>query len=174
MSEKVQRARLVKAPTPLRLVEFNELPERAEEIFGTIARRAFEIFESKGQILGHDLEDWFRAEAELLHSVHIELADTEGALELRAEVPGFKERDLEIKVEPRCITIAGKREEIRERREGTTLWKERCADRVFRIFDLPVEVKADKITATLREGILEIKMPKAEPAGKVQVAVKAA
>ncbi len=174
MTERVQEARLIKAPTPLRLLEFNEFPKRAKEIFDTIARRAFEIFESNGRILGHDLEDWFQAETELLYPVHVEVANAEGALELRAEVPGFTEKDLEIKAEPRRITIAGKREEMREGRKGTTLRKERCADRVFRILDLPVEIKADKITATLKEGILHLRMPKAEPAGKVQVAVKAA
>jgi HSP20 family protein len=174
MIERAQETRPVKGAGPLRIVEFNEFPVRAQRIFDTIARRAFEIFEASGRAFGHDLEDWFQAEAELLHPVHAELVDTEGALELRAEVPGFTEKDLEVKVEPRRITIAGERQETRERKEGATLWKERCANRVFRVFDLPVEVKSDKITATLKEGILEIKMPKAEPAKKVQVAVKAA
>ncbi len=174
MTGKAQEVHPVKMRVPLHVVGFNEFPVRAQQMFDAVSRRAFEIFQSNGRILGHDLEDWFQAEAELFRPVHIELADTEGALELRAEVPGFKEKDLEVKVEPRRITIAGEREETSQRKEGATLRKERCADRVFRVLDLPAEVKADKITATLKEGILELKMPKAEPAGKVHVAVRAA
>lgn len=173
MGEKVQGRQPTRALTRLRLVERNEFMARAQEIIDTIARRAFKIFESNGRILGHDLEDWFQAEAELLYPVHVELADTEGALELRAEVYGFEEKHLEVKVEPRRITIAGEREETTERKDGA-LSKERRVKRVFRVLDLPVEVKANEITATLKEGILQVRMPKAEPAKRVQVAVKAA
>jgi HSP20 family protein len=173
MGEKVQGRQPTRALTRLRLVERNEFMARAQEIIDTIARRAFKIFESNGRILGHDLEDWFQAEAELLYPVHFELADTEGALELRAEVYGFEEKDLEVKVEPRRITIAAEREEKTERKDGA-LSKERRVKRVFRVLDLPVEVKATEITATLKEGILQVRMPKAEPAKRVQVAVKAA
>ncbi len=174
MGGKIQQGRPPRVPTPLHLIECNEFPARAQEILDTVTRRAFEIFETKGRILGHDLEDWLQAEAELLQPVRIEFADREGALELRAEVPGFTEKNLQIKVEPLRITIAGQREETAEREEGTTLRRERRANRVFRVIELPVEVNTEKVTATLKGGILEFKMPKAEPAGKVQVAVKAA
>jgi len=40
--------------------------EHTQDVFNLIARRAFEIFESRGHVHGNDREDWFLAESELL------------------------------------------------------------------------------------------------------------
>jgi HSP20 family molecular chaperone IbpA len=89
----------------------------SEEIFNqfsqmhdVIARRAFEIFESHDGSPGHDLEDWLRAESELLHPVLLNVTESNGKYVVRAELPGFGGKDIEISVEPRCLAISGKRE----------------------------------------------------------------
>jgi hypothetical protein len=43
---------------------------------GDISRRAYSLFQARGSEHGHDLEDWFVAEAELLTGKHIEIAST--------------------------------------------------------------------------------------------------
>ena len=48
-----------------------EILNQCSQTHELIARRAFEIFESSGGSPGHDLENWFRAESELLQPVSL-------------------------------------------------------------------------------------------------------
>ncbi|HUL04339.1 MAG TPA: Hsp20/alpha crystallin family protein [Gemmatimonadales bacterium] len=164
-STAVQKA----GPAPhLRLVPADQMLDHMKETFDAIARRAFEIFDGSGRRLGRDLEDWFQAEAELLHPVHLEISDTDDAITVRAEVPGFSEKDLEVSVEPRRLTISGKRESTREGKEGKTVYSERCSDQIFRAVDLPAVIDPAAATkATYDQGVLTINLPKTkEPQGR--------
>lgn len=170
-SKAVQRA--TAAPF-LRLVSADETLDRMKEAFDSIARRAFEIFEGNGRRFGRDLEDWLQAEAELLHPVHLEISETEQALTVRAEVPGFAEKDLEIDLEPRRLTIKGKRESLEEHKKGKTVYAERCSDEIFRVVDLPDEVDtaSNAIKATYDKGMLTIALPKREKAKAREIKVE--
>ncbi len=163
-----------KEGTLLKLVSFDDLFERINKIYDSIACRAFAIFEGNGKVLGRDLEDWFKAESELLHPVHVEVTESDEALAVRAEVPGFNAKELEVSVEPRRLTITGKRETKEERKTEKTIYSERCADQILRVIDLPAEVDTAKVTATMKDGVLELGMSKAAPAKKVKVEPKAA
>jgi len=76
-----------------------------------VARRAYELFASSGFTDGHDIEDWLFAESELFGKMPVELSQTENELTVSAGLPGFTEKDIEIKVEPRRLFITAKREE---------------------------------------------------------------
>jgi HSP20 family protein len=134
--------------------------EQIDRTYDAIARRAFEIFSSNGNGFGHDLDNWFKAESELLHPVHVKVTDDVGAVNVNAEVPGFEAKDLEIKLEPNRVTISGKRETKEERKAGRTVYHEHCANEILRVLDLPAVVDASKAEANLKNGILEIRMPK--------------
>jgi HSP20 family molecular chaperone IbpA len=139
-----------------------------------IARRAYELFASSGFTDGHDLADWFLAESEVLGKTPIELSDNDKEFTITAGMPGFTEKDVEIRVEPRRVFITGKREEKSEdKKKGETFYSER-SNEVFRTVDLPAEVDPDKVKATLSKGELEITLPKKEIGKKVVVEPKAA
>jgi|SRR5579875_168228 len=148
--------------------------DRIQRMQDAIARRAFEIFDGNGRIFGNDLEDWFQAESELLHPVHIEITESDEGLNVQAEVPGFSSKELEISVEPRRLTITGKRETKEEKKKGKTVYSERCSDQLLRVIDLPAEINTDKVKATLDNGVLSLEMPKAAPAKKIAVEAKVA
>jgi len=167
----VHKAESAKHITPKKT---ETLVERMNEVFDTISRRAFELFESNGRIFGHELEDWFKAERELFHPVHINVTDTGEAVEVKAEVPGFNEKELEISVEPRRLTILGKRETAKEEKKGKIVYSESCSNQVFRVVDLPVEVMAERAEATLKNGTLHLTMPKVVAAQPVNVQAKTA
>jgi len=160
--------------TPLKLVPPADLFDRVQQLTDLIARRAFEIFDGNGRIFGRDWEDWFQAESELLHPVHIDVAESGGDLIVRAEVPGFTDKELDISLEGRRLTITGKRETKEERKEKKTIYTERCSNQILRVIDLPVDVDKEKAAATLKDGMLELKVPKAAPAKKVPIASKVA
>lgn len=141
-----------------------------KEMFDTLARRAFSIFESNGRRLGNELADWLRAETELFHPAHIELTESGEGFTVRAEVPGFTAKDLEINIEGRQLTISGKREKHEERKDKKMVYSETCSDQILRRVELPAEVNAEATKATLKDGILELELPKAAPAKKVTIA----
>jgi HSP20 family protein len=166
----VQRAR--ESAPPQAVEKKVETPlDRMNLIFEDVARRAFEIFEGNGRMFGRDLENWFKAERELLHPVSIELTETEGAFEIKAEVPGFTEKELEISAEPRRVVIAGKHEsKAEEQKKGKVVCSESCAEQMLRVVELPGPIETTKVTATLQKnGILTLTLPKVAPAQPVRI-----
>ena len=158
-----------KAPVAVRQSATGDVFDRIQQTYGEIARRAFEIFDNNGRWLGNDLEDWFRAESELLHPVHLEVAESDDNLTVRAEVPGFSTKELEINVEPRRLTITGKHEAQEESKKGKTIYSERCVKEILRVVDLPAEVDSSKVSAILKDGILKIELAKAAHAKAVRI-----
>ena len=102
------------------------------------------------------------------------LEETDGEFVVRAEVPGFTASDLEVTVEPRRVSIAGKRESKKELKDADALLAEASSEEVFRAIELPSEVLATKVSATLKDGILNIQIPKTETKKSVPVETPAA
>jgi HSP20 family protein len=146
-----------------------EISKQISQIYDVIARRAFDIFESRGRSPGHELEDWFRAESELLRPVPVNVAESDGEYIVRAEVPGFGGKDIEVIVEPLYLAISGKRETKEDKQNGKMICSESRADRIFRVLDLPSVVDTSKVSTTLKDGILIVDLPKAQNAEKVRV-----
>ena len=124
-----------KEAAPMKLLPGSDLFDRIQDMSNSIARRAFEIFEDRGRAFGHDLEDWLRAESEFLHPIHLDIAESDDAVTVRAEVPGFSAKELEVGVEPYRLTISGKREANEERQSKKTIYAEHCRNQVFRTVD---------------------------------------
>lgn len=150
----------VPGTTPITINDPRGIFERMDRIYNDIARRAFEIFEGNGSIPGRDLENWFAAEGELLHSVKLNISETDKALTVKAEVPGFTEKDIEVHVEPTRLTITGKRETKEKQEKAKTLYQEYRSNEILRVIDLPLEIDSEHVTATLKNGMLELEMPK--------------
>jgi HSP20 family protein len=174
MTEPQRALQSARESKELRLVRPEKLVDQMQRTFDAIARRAFEIFEHDGRPFGHDLENWFKAESEMLHPVHVDLAEADDALTIQAETPGFTEKELEVSVEPRRLTIAGKRETTEETKGRKTIYKERCSDEILRVVELPVEVDPEKVKASLKNGLLQVELQKAASSKKVPVKVQAA
>lgn len=89
-----------------------------------------------------------------------------------AEVPGVSQDQLEVYTVGDELTIKGQRE---RRQDENLSWhrQERGSGAFIRAITLPVEVDADKVEATLKDGVLSITMPKAETARARRIAVQA-
>jgi HSP20 family protein len=104
--------------------------------------------------------------------VRVNLHDGGEELLLRAELPGFTDRDINVTIEQGSLTIRGERKE--ELPEGYSVHRqERGAMKFARSFTLPSLVDTTKVEATLTDGILELKMPKAEEARPREIEIKA-
>jgi HSP20 family protein len=175
MSEKSTAVQTAPELASLKVVEPKTLSERIDRIHQDIARRAFEIFKIDGGFFGHELDHWFKAEAELLHPVHVKVTESDDAITVQAEVPGFSANELEVSIESNRLTISGKKGVSKEdRQKGKTIYQEQCSTELLRIIVLPAEVDATKTTATLWNGVLDFNMPKGGQTKSIRVVVKAA
>lgn len=132
-----------------------------------IAKRAYELFTARGFVHGHDVDDWFQAESELVTSVPVGLLETPEALKVNTMLPGYRAKDIEIHVEPQCLFISGQRKK-------TSNGSEQHSEQVFRSIDLPARIDPERVKAMLRNGELEIELPKAREEKKVAFAAKVA
>jgi len=164
----------VKTQVPVKQSAADDFVERIQQTYDSIARRAFEIFDHNGRWSGRELEDWFRAESELLHPVHLEIEESDEDLFVWAEVPGFTAKEIEIQLEPRKLTIAGNHEAQEDSKKGKTIYSERCAREILRVVHLPAEVDSAKVSAILKDGVLTIELPKAPHAKSVRISPKTA
>lgn len=92
---------------------------------------------------------------------------------LRADVPGLTEADFQISVAGNTVTLKGERK--LEAPEGHSVHRrERSAVRFAKSFELPARVDAEKVTATLKHGVLTLTLPRAAEVQPRQITVKAA
>ena len=93
----------------------------------------------------------------------VDVAETQEKILVRAEVPGMKQEDISIEFSNGLLTIRGDRK--LEKSEGVTWHRvERIYGNFSRSFTLPRSVDPERISASYREGILEIEVPKREEA----------
>jgi HSP20 family protein len=148
--------------------------ELSQEFNDLITRRAHELYTLRGSVDGHDLEDWLQASSEILMTVPVDITETETGITIRADVPGFNENELEVRVTPRSLCITGQRQLTLIQNEEKAVQVERRSNRIFRALELPSEIDPDRIDATVGNGVLEIKLLKVGLGRRVPVLGKAA
>ena len=100
------------------------------------------------------------------------LHDTGDAYLVRAEVPGLSDKDVKVEVNQDVLTISGKREGNAP--EGYTVHRrERAPVQFSRSFSFPTPVDMEKVGASVKNGVLTVRLAKAAEAQPRQIAVKA-
>lgn len=94
----------------------------------------------------------------------LELKEKETEFELVAEIPGMKAEDVELKVSDGILRLSGERREDRDEKKEGFLFSERRYGCFERAIELPQGIDHGKITATARDGILSVHMPKSPAA----------
>lgn len=91
---------------------------------------------------------------------------------LEAELPGLSDKDVDIKVNDRILTIASsKEEEKKSEREGVWLIRERGVRTFRRSFSMPRDVDLDGIQASFKDGLLTVSMGKRPEAREKTITV---
>jgi HSP20 family molecular chaperone IbpA len=145
----------------LTLCNPQDLQWEMQEVQLAIARRAYELFEMRGGEHGHDWEDWFRAESEFLRPVSVLISESDDRISVRANVLGFGENELRVSVEPRQITILGKKEmSVTETEGGKIEYIDWYPDQILKLIDLSTDVMPQGSVAELQAGLLTFELPK--------------
>jgi HSP20 family protein len=94
----------------------------------------------------------------------LDIFERDGQLVVQADLPGVAADNVTVEVEDGLLTVSGERREEREIDENGFRRMERRYGKFSRSIALPEGAKADDISATFRDGVLEITMPLAQPA----------
>ncbi len=139
------------------------LSQHIEDLYNRIAKRAYQLFESNGRVNGHDIEHWLEAENSVLQPVHVQLEDNGAEIIVHAAVPRFGSEDIEIHAEPERLIITGSRQSKMEDKKGESTITDESSEEIFREIALPSEVNTSDVTASLKNGILVVTLPKITP-----------
>jgi HSP20 family protein len=95
-----------------------------------------------------------------LFAPNFDVKETKDGYEFRADLPGVREEDLEISLTGNRLTISGKREQEKHEQGDTYYTSERSYGSFSRAFTLPDGTDADNVKAELKNGVLEVLVPK--------------
>lgn len=106
----------------------------------------------------------------------VDIAETDKAYEIVAELPGIDEDDIEVKLANGGLTIKGTKQDEKEEKKKNYYLHEHHFGAFERYFAMPEGVDRDKIEASFKKGVLTVTLPKTAEARKAEkkIPVKAA
>ena len=90
----------------------------------------------------------------------VDIIDTEAAIVIYAEIPGVEKEAVAIEVKENVLSISGERTVDNAVGNGSYMRSERVFGKFARSFALPAMIPTDKITASFKDGVLRITIPK--------------
>ena len=123
--------------------EFEEFGRRMAPWFGRLEREG---------VPSRTMFDWAPA---------IDVVEEENAYVVSAELPEVKREDAKVSMTNGILTISGERRKEREEKKGVRYHRvERCYGSFLRSFTLPDDADPSKVTATMKDGILKVRIEK--------------
>jgi HSP20 family protein len=98
----------------------------------------------------------------------MDIVDLGDKYEMHVEMPGIKKEDINIEVTPTMVEICAEHEETSENKGKNWLRQERSSTDFYRSLELPEELKTGNVDAELKDGVLTLSLPKAEPKPKFE------
>jgi HSP20 family protein len=117
-------------------------------------------------------ERWFRTEEMELAAPAVDLYEEKDDIVVKAELPGMDKDNIEVNLTDHTLTIKGEKKKEEEVKEENYYRSERSYGSFLRTLELPKGVHTDKVKASFKNGILEVRLPKTEEAKAKEVKVK--
>ena len=102
----------------------------------------------------------------------LDVHETKDEQVIKADLPGIVRDNLHITLEEGTLRIEADKKEEKTEDGETWYMRERSFGKYSRLIELPFRVAAEKISATLDKGVLEIKLPKAEETKPRQIEIE--
>jgi len=113
---------------------------------------------------------WFGGDTQ--YAPTFDVKEEKDAFTFKADLPGFKQEDVDISITGNRLTISGKRDEEVTNEAGSYYCRERLHGSFSRSFTLPDSGNADQIEASMNDGVLTLRVPKSAEAQPKRIAVK--
>jgi len=101
----------------------------------------------------------------------VDVYEDEQAIQLKFEVPGIEEKDIDVRLENNVLTVSGERKLEKETKEENFRRVERHYGSFTRSFTLPITVDGEGVHAAYDKGVLNIRLPKKETAKPKQIKI---
>jgi HSP20 family protein len=137
-------------------------------LFGDIDRM-FEDFFGRRMLRPFGFDRSFPELAAAMPSVDV--IDRDDEVFVRAAVPGYKKEEIEISVSNSTLTIKGETKKEEKEEKGDYYRSEISQGSFSRVISLPAEVDEDKAKASMKDGILELTLPKIEKSKRRTISI---
>lgn len=144
-----------------------------EELMRQIRERAFGLYLDRGRRWANPLQDWLAAEREFCWPA-AELTERDKDFVLSVALPGFEPANIGVTATPRELIVHAKLETTaKSKNDEQIVWSDFRTNDVYRRIELAKDIDVDKISASLKNGLLKVVAKKLEkvqkPRKKVQV-----
>jgi len=128
------------------------------------------------EILHHDMDrlldryfpqsvsDWFHDVGEKGQFARMGVTESDKSIDIRVDVPGVDEGDIDVTLNDNVLTIKGSRESSIDEEEDNCHRIERSFGNFARRIELPSEVDGGKVDASIKKGVLKVHLPKSAKA----------
>jgi len=103
-----------------------------------------------------------QSQVERVWAPAVDMYETKDELVVAAELPGLSEKDIQLSIGGDMLTLRGERAWQHETKQENYYRGERWFGKFERSLPLPIPIQADKIKASYRDGVLTVRLPKAE------------
>ena len=152
------------APAPAEWHPFDSLRREIDRLFDDFG------FGRRGSPLrarsSAEADPFWRTEISWAKAPAVDVAETDKAYEVTAELPGMDESNIEVKLADDVLTIKGEKKEEKEEKKKDYYLSERHYGSFQRAFAVPDGVDTDKIDAQFKNGVLTVTLPKTAQAQK--------
>ena len=161
---------------------------KRKDIIGTTPKRSYELspWEEMDRMFDTFLHrGWLRPFHELfpewpgfgereneLRMPRVDMVDEEAEVVVRAELPGVDKKHLDVNLSGQTLTIKGETKREEQETEGEYYRSEIVEGTFSRTLHLPEEVDAEKVKAVFKDGMLEVRLPKAHKAPRQRITVE--
>lgn len=104
----------------------------------------------------------------------LDVAETKDTITVKAEIPGVEQKDIHLSLQEGVLTIKGEKEEEKEENDKRYHRVERSYGAFARAIRMPSTVDATRVTATFKDGVLTVTLPKTAEAKGTAIPIKAA
>jgi len=158
-----EKAKESKTITPRPFSGLTQMEQEMERWFDDVMGRPWRRF---------GLPDWWRRRELIPRQPAVEISEEKEQVIVKAEIPGLKREEIQVNLTDSLLTISGERKEEVEKKEKGYYYSERSYGSFRRSIQLPAEVKPDRVSASFKDGVLEIRLPKTEQAKQKGVTIK--
>ena len=130
--------------------------------FGNLRSAFSDLFNENGRSMEPSLSKWYPA---------VDVLESKDSYLIRAELPGMKKEDIKVEVKDGTLVLSGERKSEKPAEGIEYRHIERVAAKFWRSFSLPETTKTDGIEASYKDGVLEVRVPKAEEAKPRQIEI---
>jgi HSP20 family protein len=101
----------------------------------------------------------------------VDVSETKDSVIINTEIPGMSKDDVKVSIQDNVLTLSGEKKQEKEEKDANYHRMERSYGSFSRSFTLPTSVKADKVKAAYKDGILRITLPKSEEVKPKQIPI---